>query len=56
MQIVNIIVSFIGIILGICFAIFLEKKVWPSFNKKHKLGKYEEKNSDNVEDNNIEEK
>lgn len=47
-DIITIVVSFI---LGILFASYLEKNIWPSFNKKYGLGDFEknEKEEENEE-------
>ena len=43
---IDIIVIGLSAMLGIIFAIYLEKKVWPSFNKKHNLGEYAKENQE----------
>ena len=35
MSIIDIISTIISFFLGIGFGYYLEKKVWPNFNKKH---------------------
>lgn len=53
----NIIVHsiFVSVCLlsGWFIAMFLEKYVWPNFNKKHKLGEFEEKEKQNNTTKNI---
>lgn len=53
LDVITIIFSFS---LGFIIAIFLEKKIWPNFNKKYSLGEYAKKEESEKESVNENEK